>query len=120
MNHQSPTLEILLAAVLEYAAAGERRAFLDDACGDNPALREELESLLAASEDAGDFMTARAVTAALPLPAETAGAPIRISRVPAPARTRRPVPAGARRKQWHSNRLIGEQQTPLFPSVSPP
>jgi hypothetical protein len=37
----------------------EREAFIDAACRDDRALREEVESLLAAHEDAGDFLSTR-------------------------------------------------------------
>ena len=37
----------------------ERPAFLDAACGDDQSLRGEVESLLAAHEDAGDFLSTR-------------------------------------------------------------
>jgi len=33
----------------------ERASFLDEACGDDQALRQEVESLLAAKSEAGDF-----------------------------------------------------------------
>src|SRR5262245_60387177 len=40
--------ESLFAAALEKPTAAERRAFLDEACGDDTALRERLERLLVA------------------------------------------------------------------------
>src|SRR6266536_584614 len=39
----------------------KRASFLDDVCGDNEALRMEVESLLAAEDDAGSFMKAGAM-----------------------------------------------------------
>src|SRR6266496_3115014 len=39
----------------------ERASFLDEACGDNEALRQEVESLLAAEGGAGDFLDAGAM-----------------------------------------------------------
>ncbi len=68
MNDQPPTPETLLAAALEITGAAERRAYLDRACAGDEALRREVESLLAANEQAGSFMTAEAVKATLSLP----------------------------------------------------
>jgi serine/threonine protein kinase len=45
--HQ-PTLEIILQAVLEIPGPQERAAYLDESCGGNQALRDDLESLIAA------------------------------------------------------------------------
>src|SRR6266705_3011731 len=39
----------------------ERETFLDDACGDDKALRREVESLLAAEDGAGSFLAAGAM-----------------------------------------------------------
>src|SRR5881398_2894499 len=39
----------------------ERETFLDDACGDDTALRREVESLLAAEDGAGSFLAAGAM-----------------------------------------------------------
>ncbi len=44
----------------------EWEAFLDQACGDRPALREEVESLLAAEADAPPFLEQEAMTFAAP------------------------------------------------------
>ena len=46
-----------------------RQAFLDAACRDDRALREEVESLLAAHEDAGDFLSTRHLQQPLASPA---------------------------------------------------
>ena len=43
-----PTLEIILLAALEIPDLQERTAWLDEACGGDQALREEVESLIAA------------------------------------------------------------------------
>ena len=56
MNEQPPSPETLLAAALEISGAAERRAYLDRACGGDVALRQEVESLLAANSAAGDFL----------------------------------------------------------------
>src|SRR5436190_21873171 len=39
----------------------ERDTFLDDACGDDTAMRREVESLLAAEDEAGSFLAAGAM-----------------------------------------------------------
>ena len=41
--------------------APQRRAFLRNACAEEPELRHEVESLLAAASDAGDFLEAGAL-----------------------------------------------------------
>jgi tetratricopeptide (TPR) repeat protein len=51
--------------------AGERRAFLDEACAADPELRAHLETLLAADEAAGGFLATPAHQAAAALLAET-------------------------------------------------
>lgn len=51
MNERTIFLE-----ALEKELPEERQAFLDQACGDNPAIRHEVELLLKAHERAGDFL----------------------------------------------------------------
>ena len=68
MSNQPLSPEAILAAALEVTGAAERRAYLDRACAGDAGLRQEVESLLAAHEQAGGFMTAPAVNATLPLP----------------------------------------------------
>jgi serine/threonine protein kinase/tetratricopeptide (TPR) repeat protein len=64
----------ILAAVLEIPDAGGRRVYLDRACGDDPVLRREVESLLAAHEQAGEFMNTGAMVGSAPsVPTEKAG-----------------------------------------------
>lgn len=48
--------ESLFHEALELGGAAERARFLDDACGENAALRSEVESLLDAHQRAGAFM----------------------------------------------------------------
>ena len=55
-----PTLEIILQAALEIPNAGERAAYLDEACGGDPSLREEIVSLIAAHLEAETFMDSAA------------------------------------------------------------
>jgi serine/threonine protein kinase/tetratricopeptide (TPR) repeat protein len=52
---QWPEIKEVLAAALELQPP-ERKAFLDDACAGKPRLRQEVESLIASYEDAGDFI----------------------------------------------------------------
>ena len=68
MITRSQRAEELFAAALEQGDANGRRAFLDQACAGNAALRQELESLLAAHEGAGEFLNATSAEAARPLP----------------------------------------------------
>jgi serine/threonine protein kinase len=49
-------IKALFAQVLEKGTAAERQAFLVEICRDQTGLRRELESLLRAHEDAGDFL----------------------------------------------------------------
>ncbi len=48
--------EELFAAALELRNPTDRAALLEDACAGNPALRAEVESLLAAHEQASKFL----------------------------------------------------------------
>src|SRR5437764_14059595 len=50
----------LYQAALAWQPA-ERETFLDDACGDDTAMRREVESLLAAEDGAGSFLAAGAM-----------------------------------------------------------
>jgi serine/threonine protein kinase/tetratricopeptide (TPR) repeat protein len=56
MTEPSLPEESLFAQALEIASAAERAAFLDRACGTNPALRAEIEALLRAHEQSGDLL----------------------------------------------------------------
>jgi hypothetical protein len=55
MTEPSLPEESIFAQALEIASAAERAVFLDQACGNNPALRAEVEALLRASERSGDL-----------------------------------------------------------------
>jgi eukaryotic-like serine/threonine-protein kinase len=48
--------ETLFAAALEKQDPAERRAFLDQACAGNPALRQQVEELLQSNDKAGGFL----------------------------------------------------------------
>ena len=56
MTEPSLPEESIFAQALEIASAAERAAFLDRACGDNQALRAEVEALLRAHERSGDLL----------------------------------------------------------------
>jgi len=56
MVQQSEPLEDIFLAALERTSAEERRAYLDAACAEDAALRERIEALLSAHEDAGSFL----------------------------------------------------------------
>jgi tetratricopeptide (TPR) repeat protein/tRNA A-37 threonylcarbamoyl transferase component Bud32 len=56
MTEPSLPEESIFAQALEIASTVERAAFLDRACGDNQALRAEVEALLRASERSGDLL----------------------------------------------------------------
>src|SRR6185436_6869361 len=55
MSTRSPREKAVFCQALEIADAEQRRQFLDEACGTDHALREEVEKLLAISQSAGDF-----------------------------------------------------------------
>jgi serine/threonine protein kinase len=56
MTEPSLPEESIFAQALEIASTAERAAFLDRACGNNQALRAEVEALLRASERSGDLL----------------------------------------------------------------
>ena len=51
-----PDMETIFNAALDLTDAKERRAYLDDTCGGDRDLRERVEALLTAHEQAGDFL----------------------------------------------------------------
>ncbi len=53
--------ETLFAAALEMQDSVQRRAFLDQACAGDPALRQQVEELLNSNDEAGGFLNAPAV-----------------------------------------------------------
>ena len=55
MSTRSPREKAVFCQALEIADAEQRRQFLDQACGTDKALREEVEKLLAIAQTAGDF-----------------------------------------------------------------
>jgi serine/threonine protein kinase len=56
MQDPEPNAQSLFAKGIEIPPGPARDAFVTEACADSPALRQELESLLAAYEGSGDFL----------------------------------------------------------------
>jgi serine/threonine protein kinase len=55
MYHRSLSEKSIFEAAVEQASPGERAAYLDRACADNPRLRQEVEELLAAHDRLGSI-----------------------------------------------------------------
>jgi serine/threonine protein kinase/tetratricopeptide (TPR) repeat protein len=71
MSESSLPEESIFGQALEIESAAERAAFLDRACGNNPALRAEVEALLRSSQKTGDILDLPekpSVTTDLPAP----------------------------------------------------
>jgi eukaryotic-like serine/threonine-protein kinase len=74
MNTREQRAEAILATALEIGDSAARRAYLDHTCGGNATLRQEVDSLLVAHEQAGGFMnTAAMPTSTHAVPTEKAG-----------------------------------------------
>jgi WD40 repeat protein/serine/threonine protein kinase len=56
MNQSAPDLKAVFGQALELPSVAERARYLAEACGDDPALRAEVESLLRAFDRAGSFL----------------------------------------------------------------
>ncbi len=67
MSQQPPSPETILAAALEIEGVAERLAYVARASAGHAALRQEVESLLVAHEQAGDFMNPQTVTVPAPV-----------------------------------------------------
>src|SRR5262245_18293513 len=79
MTTWHPRANELFLKALDLPAAGERREFLDRACGGDTALRAEVEALLEASSRAGSFLESpppgvTVLASDRPTPAERPGA----------------------------------------------
>ena len=66
MNPPEPDLKAIFSEALNHAAGPERAAYLDRACGEDAALRVQVESLLEAHEGAGDFLGSGVAPASAP------------------------------------------------------
>src|SRR5262249_8916299 len=62
MSAAAPDLKTLFSKAIELADPAERARYVEQACGDNAALRAEVESLLRALDKAGSFLEAPAAT----------------------------------------------------------
>src|SRR5262249_35582328 len=62
MNDSSP-VEVIFFAALQKGAAAERAAYLAEACAGNEALRRQVEALLAAHAQVGQFLERPVATA---------------------------------------------------------
>ena len=63
MNIPAPSAEQIFTQAVTFVDASERCSYLDRACAGNDEMRSEVESLLRAHEQAGDFLKQ-----AIPLP----------------------------------------------------
>src|SRR5262245_50875063 len=63
MTNAERQLMTLFAEALEFASPPERAAYLDRACGNDQALRQHLEALLAAHAEVGRFLDPKAAAA---------------------------------------------------------
>jgi hypothetical protein len=55
----TPDAKTIFGEALRLSVPAERQAYLDQACSGNPTLRQDVESLLNAFEQAGDFFSQR-------------------------------------------------------------
>jgi hypothetical protein len=65
MKPQNPDAKVIFGEALRLTVAAEREAYLAGACAGNQQLRQDVESLLSAYAQAGDFL---AQTQQLPAP----------------------------------------------------
>src|ERR1700687_4167581 len=61
MRHDSPSPETIFGRAIAMASPAERAAFLNQACGDDPELRREIEKLVMDHFRAGRFLEQPAV-----------------------------------------------------------
>nr|MBC8218108.1 protein kinase [Planctomycetota bacterium] len=75
MNDEPKNVKLIFAEALEKSTTAERATYLNEACSEDSDLRAEVEDLLKAHEQAGDFMEAPALEAEVTLgdPALTEG-----------------------------------------------
>jgi serine/threonine protein kinase/WD40 repeat protein len=71
-----PNHEVAVFSAARQLPAGERAAYLDDACAGDGALRQRVEKLLQATEEAGDFLQAPAPGAQRPAGALASSIPL--------------------------------------------
>src|SRR5262245_6940130 len=56
MRTQPISVEALFSAALEISSPNEREEYLDQACSGDPPLRQRVEALLKANQEAGSFL----------------------------------------------------------------
>ena len=78
MNESLDRLESLFVAALQEPPI-DRPAYLDQACADDPALRERVEALLRAEGAAGDFLESPAASPVVTVDEQPAGAQTSLS-----------------------------------------
>src|SRR5438093_8245278 len=67
MDPRKQRIEAVFDQAVELKSPGERAAYLSQACGEDPKLRQEIEELLQAHERAGGFLAAT-LSEGAPLP----------------------------------------------------
>jgi len=71
MTTQKRNPEDIFHRAVEIIDPTERSAYLDGACGDNLVLKQEVEALLKAHEQAGDFLESPPVDSSVTLDIDT-------------------------------------------------
>jgi serine/threonine protein kinase/dienelactone hydrolase len=56
MTQQPPSIKAIFGQAVEIASPGERQSYLDQVCADAPEIRQKVEALLKAYEQAGSFL----------------------------------------------------------------
>jgi serine/threonine protein kinase/regulator of sirC expression with transglutaminase-like and TPR domain len=56
MNPSTPSVETILAKAVEFTEPGKRQAFVEEACGGDPALKHRVNRLIANHFEAGSFL----------------------------------------------------------------
>jgi len=73
MDNPQPDIKTIFGKALEIDSAASRAAYLEAACAGKVALRAEVESLLAALNEAGSYMEGPAAARTIEMPAEPPG-----------------------------------------------
>ncbi|MFL5240707.1 MAG: protein kinase domain-containing protein [Gemmataceae bacterium] len=80
----------IFAEALRKRTAAERTAFLNEACGANTALRQEVEALLLAHDQAGDFLAEPFIQTAPTAPVPLAGEAVSAETMDSPSQSEAP------------------------------
>src|SRR5262249_10315194 len=65
MGAKASDVKSIFGKAMDLASPAERAAYLDEACGGGPLLRDEVESLLRAGQEAGGFFKGLGPSAAV-------------------------------------------------------